>query len=126
MPSFIVRLPGFIKLIIFLFVLLYPLFWLKSMALGLKIDLFSKGYLRLAFLGFYSSLWWLSNLATKWRPILLIGGLFVKILDQGWSETFGPQGVYNKISEAAMTSDKATYIGFRKLIFGYLITVMLV
>jgi len=57
MPSFIVRLPGFIKLIVFLFVLLYSLFWLKSMALGLKIDLFSKGCLRLVFLGFFSSLW---------------------------------------------------------------------
>ena len=50
----------------------------------------------------------------------------IKALDQGWSETFGPQGIYNKISMAAVTNDGASYIGFRKLMFGYLFIVLLV
>lgn len=56
-PSFIVRLPGFVKLIIFLFIILYSLFWLKNKVTELKINLFNNKGAGLAFLGFYSSLW---------------------------------------------------------------------
>jgi hypothetical protein len=72
-----------VKLIILVFILLYTFYWVAAGSINLNTKVFGKTFLGISVIGFFSSLWWLGNLATKWLYILGVGGRFIKILDQG-------------------------------------------
>jgi len=72
-----------VKLIILVFILLYTSYWVAAGSINLNTKVFGKTFLGILVIGFFSSLWWLGNLATKWLYILGVGGRFIKILDQG-------------------------------------------
>jgi len=75
---------------------------------------------------FFSSLWWLGALAVNWVLLIRLGSPLVRVGDHGWLDMLGPQGVYKKISSDFWLVDSISYSGFRKLVFGYLIFLLVV
>lgn len=55
-----------------------------------------------------------------------LGGPLIKLNDQGWFESLGPQGVHLKIRGYSFLGDFMRFIGFKKLILGYLVILIFV
>jgi len=125
-PSYVVNLSFMVKIIIFGFIIFYVGYWLVMGSMDFLLKLVRVGVAGLMISGFNSRLWWLRNLAVRWFSLLNLGGIALKTIDQGWSEKFGPQGIYERITGAAFVGDGIRFIGFKKLMFGYLLFVVIV
>lgn len=97
-PYFII-LPFYIKIIVILVILLGAYVGFEFSKFILNYDLKAMNYLYSRL--FFSSIWNLPILSTfgvNYYPIYL-GGVYYKSFDNGWSEYFGRQNIYNNISK---------------------------
>ena len=125
-PGIIINLFLVIKLLILGFFLLY-LFY--QGVLGSKIFNFfdsTKNVFELLSGVFFSSFWLLIWISVNWSWPMKLGGQLIKLNDQGWFESLGPQGVHLKIRRYSFLGDFMRFMGFKKLILGYLIILMFV
>jgi len=66
------------------------------------------------FISIIGSMWFLPYLSTSYciRLPLNLGGAYVKVVDQGWSEILGPQGTYNFIASGSGLITRAHFNEF--------------
>ena len=121
MPNFLINLPHYLKIIIFGFTLWYIFRLLSFIKIVNQVRPFDQGRFILSFKFYLSSFWWLARLSVRWLSWIKLGGKLVKILDQGWAEWFGPQGIYLRVRKVSHYVDRITFFSFRGLIFRYLV-----
>nr|YP_009742835.1 NADH dehydrogenase subunit 5 [Cryptalaus yamato]QID91199.1 NADH dehydrogenase subunit 5 [Cryptalaus yamato] len=93
-PYFIV-LPFYMKMMVVLVILLGIYFGYEFSKFMLSYDLKAMNFLYSSL--FFSSMWNLPILSTfgvNYYPVMM-GGLYYKSFDQGWSEYFGSQNIYS-------------------------------
>jgi len=121
MPNFLINLSFFLKVFILCFTIWY--------VINLIVYIFSDRFLKKLILRgsgvllklYYSTFWWLANISVKWSFLLKMGERLIRILDQGWTERLGPQGIFIKVSSMSRYGDGVTFLNFRSLIYRYLI-----
>nr|UKE80231.1 NADH dehydrogenase subunit 5 [Zonitis tarasca borealis] len=94
---YVVILPGFMKIMTLLMILIGMLIGYKMSDLSISQINFSLNNLGLSY--FLSGMWnmpILSTLGVNLYPLVL-GKFYYKILDQGWTEYYGSQNIYSKL-----------------------------
>nr|QIT06464.1 NADH dehydrogenase subunit 5 [Mesaphorura yosii] len=121
MPNFLINLPYYLKMMIFGFTLWYIFSLLSFMKIVNSVKSLNQGRYILSFKFYFSSFWWLASLSVSWLSWVKLGGKLAKILDQGWAEWFGPQGMYLSVSKMSHYVDSITFFNFSGLMFSYLV-----
>lgn len=97
-PYFIC-LPRLLKIMVLVVILLGILFGYEFSKFNLRYNLKSFNYIYSRL--FFSSMWnipYISTFGVNYYPIKL-GGIYYQDFDQGWSEFFGSQNIYNNIKK---------------------------
>jgi NADH-ubiquinone oxidoreductase chain 5 len=113
-PLRFVFLPMIIKTSVSIIILLT--FLIIFNILGLKINS-RRSYYGLVE-SFMGSMWFLPSLSrVLFIPLFKIGGLFLKLVDQGWLEIFGGQGIIKSLGRLGSFYDFFNLINFKLYIF---------
>nr|ARH55096.1 NADH dehydrogenase subunit 5 [Melanotus villosus] len=99
-PYFIC-LPDLMKMMVLLVVVFGALIGYEFSKFSLSYDLKSLKFITSSL--FFASMWnlpYLSTFGVNFYPIYL-GGVFYKSFDNGWSEFFGSQNIYNSIKDSS-------------------------
>jgi len=60
-------------------------------------------------IGFLGSIWWLGVISVNWSFLLDWGFKFIRTVDQGWFEKFGPQGISDSLGSGSLIVDFARF-----------------
>ena len=78
-------------------------------------------------IGFLGTIWFIPGLTTEmFIPLLLKGGKLLKMVDQGWIEYYGGQGINSKIIKISSYLDLVNYSNIKFYIFVRFLVFMLV
>nr|YP_010309685.1 NADH dehydrogenase subunit 5 [Apalus guerini]UMR54802.1 NADH dehydrogenase subunit 5 [Apalus guerini] len=98
---YVIILPSFMKGLTLLMIFLGMVIGYKMAGLGLGQFNFSMNNINFSF--FLSGMWnmpVMSTLGINFYPLML-GSFYLKILDQGWTEFYGSQNIYFKLTESS-------------------------
>nr|YP_009171572.1 NADH dehydrogenase subunit 5 [Mirhipipteryx andensis]AJW76427.1 NADH dehydrogenase subunit 5 [Mirhipipteryx andensis] len=124
----VIILPSWMKLLTLMVTLVGG--WLSYLIM--KFDLMEnafKGYKMKSFIG---SMWFMPMISTKWISFmpLKLGLKYLQLVDLGWNEAIGSQGVYNQLTKQTSSLQSMSLYGNFKsyllLFFLWVLTMMLI
>jgi len=116
-------LPVFVKIIILVLIvtIFSGLFYLLNLKITFTI------YLSNLFTNYIGSIWFLPALTRIFfMPVLWLGGIIMKYLDQGWIEYIGGQGLIFVIKSRASYLDYYNWVGVKSYLFLIFMTVVFI